>query len=76
MQIGGGITDKNASEWLGYGASKVYSKCMLDICVILTFNYFQVIVTSYLFPSAKFSEERLQALSLAVPKDKLVIDIR
>ncbi|PAV21210.1 Phosphoribosylformimino-5-aminoimidazole carboxamide ribotide isomerase [Pyrrhoderma noxium] len=56
LQIGGGITDKNASEWLGYGASKV-------------------IVTSYLFPSAKFSEERLQALSLAAPKDKLVIDI-
>ena len=76
MQIGGGITDKNASEWLSYGASKVHSKCMLDICVILTFNYFQVIVTSYLFPSAKFSGERLQALSLAVPKDKLVIDIR
>ncbi|KAJ7781242.1 Phosphoribosylformimino-5-aminoimidazole carboxamide ribotide isomerase [Mycena metata] len=44
LQIGGGINDKNAREWLGAGASKV-------------------IVTTYL------------ALSSAVGKDKLVVDV-
>jgi hypothetical protein len=36
----------------------------------------QVIVTSFLFPDAKFSEERLAAMSQLVGKDKLVVDIR
>lgn len=36
----------------------------------------KVIVTSYLFPSAKFSLERLQQLSQRVGKDKLVVDVR
>lgn len=36
----------------------------------------QVIVTSYLFPGAKFSRERLDAMSRAVGKDRLVVDVR
>ncbi|EPS42582.1 hypothetical protein H072_3424 [Dactylellina haptotyla CBS 200.50] len=35
----------------------------------------KVIVTSYLFPDAKFSLERLEELSNAVGKDKLVVDV-
>ncbi|KAA1466502.1 Phosphoribosylformimino-5-aminoimidazole carboxamide ribotide isomerase [Dentipellis sp. KUC8613] len=56
LQIGGGINESNALEWLQAGASKV-------------------IVTSYLFPNAKFSLERLQAISALVGKDKLVVDV-
>jgi len=33
-------------------------------------------VTSWLFPDAKFDEERLKALSRKVGKQKLVVDIR
>ncbi|KAJ7700089.1 Phosphoribosylformimino-5-aminoimidazole carboxamide ribotide isomerase [Mycena rosella] len=55
LQIGGGINDKNAQEWLDAGASKV-------------------IVTSYLFPDARFSLKRLEALSHAVGKERLVVD--
>ncbi|KAJ2964075.1 hypothetical protein NQZ79_g1030 [Umbelopsis isabellina] len=36
----------------------------------------KVIVTSYLFPNAKFSLERLQKLCEVVGKDKLVVDVR
>ncbi|KAG6821279.1 hypothetical protein H0H93_002389 [Arthromyces matolae] len=56
LQIGGGINDQNAKEWLDAGASKV-------------------IVTSYLFPRAKFSLEHLQKVSSAVGKDRLVVDV-
>lgn len=35
----------------------------------------KVIVTSYLFPGAKFSLERLQAISQAIGKDRLVVDV-
>ncbi|KAH7887742.1 hypothetical protein F5I97DRAFT_1951900 [Phlebopus sp. FC_14] len=35
----------------------------------------KVIVTSYLFPEAKFALERLKAVSKAVGKDKLVVDV-
>ncbi|KAI1796317.1 Phosphoribosylformimino-5-aminoimidazole carboxamide ribotide isomerase [Ganoderma leucocontextum] len=56
LQVGGGISSDNASEWIDAGASKV-------------------IVTSYLFPDARFSLERLQAVSSAVGKDRLVIDV-
>ncbi|KAJ7771361.1 hypothetical protein DFH07DRAFT_804070 [Mycena maculata] len=35
----------------------------------------KVIVTSYLFPEAKFSLDRLEALSSAVGKDRLVVDV-
>lgn len=56
LQIGGGIVDTNAKEWLDAGASKV-------------------IVTSYLFPGAKFSIERLRSISQLVGKDRLVVDV-
>ncbi|KAF8914597.1 Phosphoribosylformimino-5-aminoimidazole carboxamide ribotide isomerase [Mucidula mucida] len=56
LQIGGGIHDKNAQQWLDAGASKV-------------------IVTSFLFPEAKFSLDRLKAVSDAVGKDRLVVDV-
>ncbi|KIL70061.1 hypothetical protein M378DRAFT_116849, partial [Amanita muscaria Koide BX008] len=56
LQIGGGITDQNAQEWLDAGASKV-------------------IITSYLFPSARFSLERLRRISSIVGKDRLVVDV-
>lgn len=36
----------------------------------------QVIVTSYLFPSCRFSLQRLERISSVVGKEKLVIDIR
>ncbi|KAI0774343.1 Phosphoribosylformimino-5-aminoimidazole carboxamide ribotide isomerase [Fomes fomentarius] len=35
----------------------------------------KVIVTSYLFPDGKFSLERLQAVSSAAGKDRLVVDV-
>jgi len=35
----------------------------------------KVIVTSYLFPEARFSLERLQAISAEVGKDRLVVDV-
>ncbi|KAJ6264037.1 1-(5-phosphoribosyl)-5-[(5-phosphoribosylamino)methylideneamino] imidazole-4-carboxamide isomerase [Drechslerella dactyloides] len=35
----------------------------------------KVIVTSYLFPDGKFSLDRLRELSVAVGKDKLVVDV-
>ncbi|KAL5487655.1 HIS6 [Sanghuangporus weigelae] len=56
LQIGGGVTDRNASEWLKYGASKV-------------------IVTSFLFPSSRFSLDRLRSISQIIGKEKLVVDI-
>ncbi|KAJ3545387.1 hypothetical protein NMY22_g2464 [Coprinellus aureogranulatus] len=56
LQIGGGISEENAREWLDAGASKV-------------------IVTSYLFPGGAFSLQRLQSLSNAIGKDKLVVDV-
>lgn len=39
-------------------------------------NVLQVIVTSFLFPGAKFSLDRLKAISAIVGKDKLVVDVR
>ncbi|KAJ7180083.1 Phosphoribosylformimino-5-aminoimidazole carboxamide ribotide isomerase [Mycena crocata] len=56
LQVGGGISDKNAQEWLDAGASKV-------------------IVTSFLFPDGVFSLDRLKALSSAIGKDRLVVDV-
>lgn len=56
LQVGGGITDANALEWIQAGADKV-------------------IVTSYLFPSCRFSLERLLALETVVGKDRLVVDV-
>ncbi|KAG0177129.1 Enzyme that catalyzes the fourth step in the histidine pathway, partial [Apophysomyces sp. BC1034] len=56
LQVGGGITADNASEWLALGASKV-------------------IVTSYLFPDARFSLERLQTICQKIGKERLVVDV-
>ncbi|CAE6531382.1 unnamed protein product [Rhizoctonia solani] len=56
LQIGGGITEANAQEWLDAGASKI-------------------IVTSYLFPGARFSLPRLQSLCRLVGRDRLVVDV-
>ncbi|KAI0177714.1 phosphoribosylformimino-5-aminoimidazole carboxamide ribotide isomerase [Pestalotiopsis sp. NC0098] len=58
LQVGGGISDKNAREWIDKGAEKV-------------------IITSYLFPEGKFSQERLDAVLAALDgdKSKLVIDL-
>ena len=58
LQVGGGIQDTNASEWISRGAEKI-------------------IVTSYLFPEASFSMERLRAILAALGEDKkkLVIDL-
>ncbi|KAJ1642862.1 Enzyme that catalyzes the fourth step in the histidine pathway [Coemansia erecta] len=56
LQVGGGITVDNASEWIASGASKV-------------------IVTSWLFPQAQFSIERLRQLSALVGREHLVVDL-
>jgi hypothetical protein len=44
-----------------------------NYCVL---NELQVIVTSYLFPEAKFSLDRLQKLVSSIGKERLVIDLR
>ncbi|KAK9419221.1 hypothetical protein SUNI508_01198 [Seiridium unicorne] len=58
LQVGGGISDRNAREWIEKGAEKV-------------------IITSYLFPEGKFSQERLESVLQALDgdKNKLVIDL-
>ncbi|KAI9884514.1 MAG: Histidine biosynthesis bifunctional protein hisB [Watsoniomyces obsoletus] len=58
FQVGGGITETNAQQWLDWGAGKM-------------------IITSYLFPNATFSMERLQGVLKAIndQTDKLVIDL-
>ncbi|KAG8956766.1 Enzyme that catalyzes the fourth step in the histidine pathway [Tulasnella sp. 424] len=56
LQVGGGITEDNAMEWIEAGASKV-------------------IVTSYLFPGARFSPERLENLAAKVGPQRLVVDV-
>ncbi|KAK7751074.1 Enzyme that catalyzes the fourth step in the histidine pathway [Diatrype stigma] len=58
LQVGGGVTDANAAEWIEKGASKV-------------------IITSFLFPDGRFSQERLDAVLAALGGDpeKLVIDL-
>ncbi|GAA6049030.1 hypothetical protein JCM3770_005447 [Rhodotorula araucariae] len=56
LQVGGGINESNAQEWLDAGAEKV-------------------IVTSYLFPNAKFDEDRLRRLADKVGKERLVVDV-
>ncbi|CAE6411464.1 unnamed protein product [Rhizoctonia solani] len=67
LQIGGGITEANAQEWLDAGASKVYSTLFhADLALILPV---QIIVTSYLFPNARFSLPRLQSLCRLVGRE-------
>lgn len=76
LQVGGGITLENAQEWLSLGASKVSFGVLLILGIALLISSGQVIVTSYLFPNAKFSLERLAELAKLVGKDKLVVDVR
>ncbi|KAF4627505.1 hypothetical protein G7Y89_g10651 [Cudoniella acicularis] len=58
LQVGGGITDANAKQWIDWSAERV-------------------IITSFLFPSGKFSQERLDSVLAALggDKEKLVIDL-
>ncbi|KAJ1814768.1 Enzyme that catalyzes the fourth step in the histidine pathway [Coemansia sp. RSA 2599] len=56
LQVGGGITADNASEWIANGAAKV-------------------IVTSWLFPQARFDLQRLRQISALVGRDRLVVDL-
>ncbi|KIV99324.1 1-(5-phosphoribosyl)-5-[(5-phosphoribosylamino)methylideneamino] imidazole-4-carboxamide isomerase [Verruconis gallopava] len=58
LQVGGGITDKNAGLWIDCGAEKV-------------------IITSFLFPDGKFSQQRLESVLQALNgnKERLVIDL-
>ncbi|KAK1765811.1 enzyme that catalyzes the fourth step in the histidine pathway [Phialemonium atrogriseum] len=58
LQVGGGIGDGNARQWIEAGAEKV-------------------IITSFLFPEGRFSQERLDAVLAALDgdKSKLVIDL-
>ncbi|KAF6223602.1 hypothetical protein HO133_000445 [Letharia lupina] len=58
LQLGGGINETNAKQWIEKGAEKV-------------------IVTSYLFPDAKFSMTHLHAVLHVLNQDrsKLVIDL-
>ncbi|CAG8465783.1 2743_t:CDS:2 [Paraglomus occultum] len=67
LQIGGGISLDNAQRWISLGAEKAI--------IFITLDLLNVIVTSYLFPDAKFSLDRLKALSDEVGKDRLVVDI-
>jgi phosphoribosylformimino-5-aminoimidazole carboxamide ribotide isomerase len=75
LQVGGGINDKNAKEWMDAGAEKVLHRKRHAQTVDLTIR--QVIITSYLFPEGKFSQERLDAVleALGGDKNKLVIDL-
>lgn len=58
LQLGGGINETNAKQWIEKGAEKV-------------------IVTSYLFPNAKFSLNHLDTILRVLNQDrsKLVIDL-
>lgn len=75
LQVGGGIQVSNAQEWIDAGADKVRLDSQF-FCSIRRLIVSQVIITSALFPSQKFSLERLQALSETVGKDRLVVDVR
>ncbi|QRW16339.1 Histidine biosynthesis protein [Rhizoctonia solani] len=77
LQIGGGITEANAQEWLDAGASKVnFTPFRADRTLILSPPVQQIIVTSYLFPNARFSLPRLQSLCRLVGRERLVVDVR
>ncbi|KAF5668913.1 1-(5-phosphoribosyl)-5-imidazole-4-carboxamide isomerase [Fusarium heterosporum] len=75
LQVGGGINDKNAKEWMDAGAEKVES--MDHSQVVRKLIVWQVIITSYLFPEGRFSQARLDAVlqALGGDKNKLVIDL-
>lgn len=90
LQVGGGITDQNALKWIEAGADKVHS-LYIQPCANIGHRrvrshlhlgttddgVLQVIVTSYLFPSARFSLQRLEKVLSALDNDKskLVLDL-
>lgn len=78
LQVGGGINDKNAAEWVAAGAEKV-SGCSEAILWPMTDHESrrQVIVTSFLFPDGAFSQDRLGSCLEALNNDKrrLVLDL-
>jgi phosphoribosylformimino-5-aminoimidazole carboxamide ribotide isomerase len=74
MQVGGGINDTNAQEWLDAGTEKVSSGS--EKTSVNADEYEKLIITSWLFPNAIFDEERLSLLSQKVGKENLVVDIR
>ncbi|KIW98423.1 phosphoribosylformimino-5-aminoimidazole carboxamide ribotide isomerase [Cladophialophora bantiana CBS 173.52] len=86
LQVGGGITDANAKEWIEAGAEKVSRRDPFAVIVIVFILAFvpdrgspsiRVIITSFLFPHGRFSLERLKSVLavLADDRDKLVIDL-
>ena len=74
LQVGGGINDTNAREWIDAGAEKVCYHLFPCLCIS---NHPQVIITSFLFPNGTFSQPRLDAVLAALDGDKtkLVIDL-
>ncbi|KAJ3529208.1 hypothetical protein NM208_g9868 [Fusarium decemcellulare] len=79
LQVGGGINDKNAKEWMDAGAEKVWmaSRSHTERELSDMKRIRQVIITSYLFPEGRFSQARLDAVLevLGGDKNKLVIDL-
>ncbi|CEQ42942.1 SPOSA6832_04814, partial [Sporobolomyces salmonicolor] len=79
LHVGGGITEDNAQQWIDAGAEKVHPSplCPSSCALQLTHSpaIAQVIVTSYLFPQAKFDLARLQRLAEKVGKERLVVDV-
>lgn len=75
MQVGGGVNADNALEWIEKGASHV-STHVWSLERQPTNKAIQVILTSYLFPDAQFSLERLKAIANLVGRERVVIDLR
>lgn len=71
LQVGGGITLDNALDWLGVGAEGEVG----DVQALAGAGASKVIVTSWLFPAARFSPERLLALEKVVERERLVVDL-
>ena len=76
LQVAGGITDENAQYWIDQGAEKVG---VLELVWLRLYANCaeQVIITSFLFPGGKFSQERLERILAALGGDrsKLVLDL-
>lgn len=82
LQVGGGINDANAKEWINAGAEKVGFAYTIKPPIPPLFTNStnqppQVIITSFLFPNGTFSQPRLDSVLAALDDDKskLVIDL-
>lgn len=79
LHVGGGINADNAKQWIERGAEKVseggLAHCVLKANIDRRKQIWQVIVTSHLFPSCKFSLDRLIELETLVGKQRLVVDV-